>query len=194
MCCRTLYSHLGGVLKVKKGRNALLAMKHGFAYALCCTPRRPQCSYIKRRPCRLLYWEGKQRVELFGIIFSRDDFSKQHQKLSFWGFGVAEEERMGDKIDEWQIDGFHSSTEEKNKKDAHMFFFCVVVLRVWESYLWRMRTLAMAFLCKSYDISSSSDGCCIISNRFRSRGKWLSLGNYLNINILIYMQIWSACL
>lgn len=129
MCCRTLYSHLGGVLEVKKGKNALLAMKHGFAYALCCTPRRPQCSYITRRPCRLLYWEGKQRVELYGIIFSRDDFSKQHQKLSFWGFGVAEEERMGDKIDEWQIDGFHSSTKEKNKKDAHVFF---VLLLFWE--------------------------------------------------------------
>lgn len=111
-------------------KNTLFAVKHGFAYALCCMPRRPRRSYIKRRPCRLLYWEGKQRVEPFGIIFSQDDFSKQHQKLSFWGCGVAEEERTGDKIDEWQIDGFHSSAVEKNKRDAHKasFFF----LMFWE--------------------------------------------------------------
>lgn len=52
-------------------------------------------------------------------FFSQDDFSKQHQELSFWGLGVAKEERMGDKIDEWQIDGFHSSAEEKNKRCTH---------------------------------------------------------------------------
>lgn len=143
MCCRTLYSHLGGVVTVK---NTLFAVKHGFAYAVCCTPRRPRRSYIKRWPCRLLYWEGKQRVEPVGIIFSRDDFSKQHQKLSFWGFGVAKEERTGDKIDEWQIDGFHSSTEEKNERDAHKVFY---VSRVWESYLWLTMLLACTCLCTS---------------------------------------------
>lgn len=127
MCCRTLYSHLGGAATVK---NALFAVKHGFAYALCCTPRRPRRSYIKRRPCRSLYWEGKQRVELVGIIFSQDDFSKRHQKLSFWGFEVAEEEGAGDKIDEWQIDGFHSSSEEKKTRKMHMRFFFIIVLEL----------------------------------------------------------------
>lgn len=63
--------------------------------------------------------KGLSRLESF---FSWDNFSKQHQKLSFWGFGVAEEERTGNKIDEWQIDGFHSFIEEKNKKDVHRFF------------------------------------------------------------------------
>lgn len=142
MCCRTLYSHPGGVVTVK---NTLFAVKHGFAYALCCPPRRPRRSYIKRRPCRSLYWEGKQRVEPVGIIFSRDDFSKQHQKLSFWGFGVDEEERTGDKIDEWQIDGFHSSAEEKNKRDAHKVVFFFHVSGVWESYLWQMEMPACTF-------------------------------------------------
>lgn len=64
--------------------------------------------------------KGLSQLESF---FPVDDFSKQHQKLSFWGFGVAEEERTGDKIDEWQIDGFHSSAEEENKRDAHKVFF-----------------------------------------------------------------------
>lgn len=43
---------------------------------------------------------------------------------------MDEEERTGDKIDEWQIDGFHSSAEEKNKRDAHkVFFSCFRSLR-----------------------------------------------------------------
>lgn len=36
---------------------------------------------------------------------------------------------MGDKIDEWQIDGFHSSAEEKNKSDAHIFFLRIESLK-----------------------------------------------------------------
>lgn len=114
MCCRTLYSYLGGAAAVK---NTLFAVKHGFASTLGCTHGRPRCSFINRRPCRSLYWEEKQRVEPVGIIsFSRDDFSAQHQKLSFWGFRVAEEEKTSDKIDGWWIDGFQSSAEEKNRR------------------------------------------------------------------------------
>lgn len=110
----TLYSYLDGAAAVK---NSLFAVKHGSAYVLGCAHGRPHCSYIKRPPCRSLYWEGKQRVELVGIIsFSQDDFSGQHQKLPFWGFRVAEEEKTSDKIDGWRIDGFQSSAEEKNRR------------------------------------------------------------------------------
>ncbi len=193
MCCRTLYSHPGGVVTVK---NTLFAVKHGFAYALCCTPRRPRRSYIKRRPCRLLYWEGKQRVEPVGIIFSRDDFSKQHQKLSFWGFGVAEEERTGDKIDEWQIDGFHSSAEEKNKRDAHKVFF--YVSRVWESYLWQMEPLASTFPCTSDHSSGFSNSGCSSAFYWAS---WTNIRDRrtrkssvcLNADVLLYVQRSQKC-
>lgn len=83
LCCRTLYSHPGGVMAVK---NTLFAVKHGFAYALCCAPRHTWCSYIKHWPCRWLYWEGKQRVEPVRIIsFLRTIF--QHSTKSF-PFGV----------------------------------------------------------------------------------------------------------
>lgn len=119
MCCRTLYSHPGGVVTVK---NTLFAVKHGFAYALCCAPRRPWRSYITRRPCRWLYWEGKQRVEPVGIIFSRDDFSTQHQKLSFWAFGVAEEERKAIKLMNGRLMDFVPLLRRKTK-DAHKVFF-----------------------------------------------------------------------
>lgn len=194
MCCRTLYSHPGGVVTVK---NTLFAVKHGFAYALCCPPRRPRRSYIKRRPCRSLYWEGKQRVEPVGIIFSRDDFSKQHQKLSFWGFGVDEEERTGDKIDEWQIDGFHSSAEEKNKRDAHKVFF-FHVSGVWESYLWQMEMSACTFsfismhssrfvntsCSRAFYVLSQSDKC-----QWQGDKVFFLLSVNLNVDILLYTQI-----
>lgn len=36
---------------------------------------------------------------------------------------MTEEETASDKIDEWQIDGFQSFTEEKSKNDAHDILF-----------------------------------------------------------------------
>lgn len=155
MCCRTLYSHPGGVVTVK---NTLFAVKHGFAYALCCAPRRPWRSYITRRPCRWLYWEGKQRVEPVGIIFSRDDFSTQHQKLSFWAFGVAEEERTAIKLMNGRLMDFVPLLRRKTK-DAHKVFF-FNVSRVWGSYFWQMETLACTFPCTSDHSSSFSNSSC----------------------------------
>lgn len=64
--------------------------------------------------------KGLSRLESF---FLGTIFHNSTKSFPFGVFGVAEEEKTGDKIDEWQIDGFHSSTEEKNKRDAHTFFF-----------------------------------------------------------------------
>lgn len=100
-------------------------------------------------------WAGRNH------FFSRDDFSTQHQKLSFWGFGVAEEERTGDKIDEWQIDGFHFTAEKKNKRCTSGFFF-FNVSRVWQSYFWQIKMLACTFPCTSEQSGSFSNIVCVI--------------------------------
>lgn len=120
MCCRTLYSH-PAMVTVK---NTLFAVKHGFAYALCCMPRRPRRSYIKRWPCRLLYWEGKQRVEPFGIIFSQDNFSKQHQKLSFWVMGWPRRRERAIKLMNGRLMDFIPLLWRKTREMHIRFFLC----------------------------------------------------------------------
>lgn len=62
--------------------------------------------------------KGLSRLESF---FLRTIFQNSTKSFPFGVVGVAEEDRIGDKIDEWQIDGFHSSVEEKNKRDAQGF-------------------------------------------------------------------------
>lgn len=119
-CWRPLYPRPGGALAVK---NTLLAMKHGFAYALCCTPGRPRRSYIKHRPCHLLYWEGKQRVEPVGIISSQDNFSKQHQKLSFWGLGWSRRTELLIQFMTGRLMDFIPLLwGEKKQRDTHRLF------------------------------------------------------------------------
>lgn len=136
MCCRTLYSHPGGALTVK---NTLFAVKHGFAYALCCTPGRPRRSYIKRRPCRSLYWEGKQRVEPVGIIFFSGRFFKTAPKAFLLGFlGWPRRRERAIKLMNGRLMDFIPSRRRKTR-GMHIGF--VNVSGVWESYLWQIEIL-----------------------------------------------------
>lgn len=117
--------------------------------------RRPRRSFINRRPCRSLYWEEKQRVEPVGIIsFSRDDFSAQHQKLSFWGFRVVEEEKTSDKTDGWWIDGFRP-LPRRTTGDAHQVLHDV--WRVPESYF-VTHTFTIAVTCSVLHIFLVTQG------------------------------------
>ena len=113
-------------------KNTLFAVKHGFAYALCCTPRRHHARtssaglvarFIEREN------KGLSRLESF---FLGTIFQNSTKSFPFGVSGWPRRRAQSDKIDEWQIDGFHSLTEEENKRDAHKVFY---VSRVGESYL-----------------------------------------------------------
>lgn len=132
-CCRTLYSHPGGAVTVK---NTLFAVKHGFAYALRCAPRRPWRSYIKRRPCRWLYWEGKQRVESAGIIFFWGRFFNTAPKaflLGFWGWLRRSEQAI--KLMNGRLMDFIARLRRKTKDAHQVFFFFSMSQELWKLLL-----------------------------------------------------------